>query len=445
MSGLETATGPATLPLSFGGAVSAASRAGELVVQPRMGFGAPSAMRSGLEAVRHARARTVGTLTVDSYTRVGDLAAARRAVRRGQELNGYPIVAHGPRTTRELRQGLGSFAVQVRHGSARPLGIVSALLDAGLDATEGGPVSYCLPYGRTPLRESVEAWARSCELLAERSATAHLETFGGCMLGQLCPPSLLVALSVLEGLFFRQHGLRDISLSYAQQTDFAQDAAAVAALRRLSDEYLGDIRRHIVLYTYMGVFPRTEPGALALLRDSARLAVRTGAERLLVKTTAEAYRIPTVRDNVRALEEAARAARQARAEGLHLLGPAPDDGVLDEARTLVEAVLELDPDVGRALTEAFARGYLDVPYCLHADNAQRARGCLDADGRLRWLSAGAMPVRPSAGAGHGRLHADDLLGMLSHVQTVYDSEALDWTHVGTTAPELISCDSRSAL
>ncbi|MFJ6016552.1 methylaspartate mutase [Streptomyces sp. NPDC092952] len=439
-------TAPNTATPSFGRSVAEAARTGELVVQPRMGIAEPSAMRAGLLAVHRSRARTAGTLTLDSYTRVGDLRAARRAVRAGEELNGYPIITHGPAVTRELLRDLDGFPVQVRHGSARPLGIVGALLDAGLDATEGGPVSYCLPYGRTPLRESVEAWARCCELLAERSPTAHLETFGGCMLGQLCPPSLLVALSLLEGLFFRQHGLRDVSLSYAQQTDFEQDAAAVAALRRLSDEYLGDVRRHIVLYTYMGVFPRTEPGAMALLRDSARLAVRTGAERLLVKTPAEAHRIPTVRDNVRSLEAAARAARQARAEGLHLLGPAPDDGVLDEARTLVEAVLELGPDIGRALVTAFTRGLLDVPYCLHDDNARRARGVLGGDGRLHWLRTGAMPIRPSRAAGHGGTRADDLLGMLSHIQTVYDSEPLDWTRDDTNGPEhLFPHDARSAL
>ncbi|MFJ6750697.1 MULTISPECIES: methylaspartate mutase [unclassified Streptomyces] len=429
MNGLPS--GPVSLPTStmpsFGQVVDQARRAGELVVQPRMGFGTPGAMRDGLAAVRSARAHAVGTITLDSYTRVGDHAAARRALSAGEDLNGYPIVVHGPGATRELLRGLGPFSVQVRHGSPLPFDIFTTLLDAGLDATEGGPVSYCLPYSRTPLRDSVDAWARCCELLAARSPTAHLESFGGCMLGQLCPPSLLVALSLLEGLFFRQHGLRDISLSYAQQTDFVQDIAAVAAMRRLAGELLGDTRWHVVLYTYMGVFPRTEEGALALLRHGARLAVRTGAERLIVKTSAEAHRIPTVEDNVVSLEETARTARQARAEGLHQLPAVPDDGVYDEARALVEAVLELDSDVGRALTAAFARGYLDVPYCLHADNAQRSRSYIDGDGRLQWLSVGSMPIRPAAPPAPARLRADDLLGMLSHIQSAFDCAALDWT------------------
>ncbi|AKJ14875.1 methylaspartate mutase [Streptomyces incarnatus] len=411
-------------PSPFGATVAAARVAGELVVQPRMGFPTVAAMRRGLEAVRDVPARTVGTVTLDSYTRVGDHDSARRALVRGENLNGYPLVAQGAARTRELTAGLGGsrpFAVQIRHGSALPLDIFRVLLDSGLDATEGGPVSYCLPYGRTPLRQSVDAWARCCELLAARSPTAHLESFGGCLLGQLCPPGLLVAMSVLEGLFFEQHGLRDISLSYAQQTDFGQDVEAISALRRLAGETLRQASWHIVLYTYMGVFPRTEAGALALLRHSARLAAATGVERLIVKTPAEAHRIPTVEENVRALREAARTAADTT--------PAPDtpaggDGVYEEARALVEAVLDLHPDTGRALTVAFARGHLDVPYCLHADNAQRSRSFVDGDGRLRWLSVGAMPIRPVAPPGRWRLRADDFLGMLSYTQSRFDRAGL---------------------
>ena len=46
-------------------------------------------------------------------------------------------------------------------------------------------------------------------------------------------------------------------------------------------------------------------------------------------------------------------------------------------------MLSLDDDIGRALVVAFARGHLDVPFCLHPDNAGRTRGYLDTDGRLR--------------------------------------------------------------
>ncbi|WP_447008077.1 methylaspartate mutase [Saccharothrix isguenensis] len=409
---------------SFSAFVADSAARGELVVQPRMGFAEPAQMRAGLLAVRAVPGRTVGTITLDSYTRVGVHDAARRALRDGAPLNGFPLVVHGPDVTRRMLDGVvaADFPVQVRHGSPAPYDIVRTLLDAGLDATEGGPVSYCLPYSRTPLGDSVREWRRTCELMAGHGPDAHLETFGGCMLGQLCPPSLLVALSVLEALFFRAHGLRSVSLSYAQQTNAAQDLEAIAALRTLAGELLPDVRWHVVLYTYMGVYPRSTTGATTLLRDSVELAVRSGAERVIVKTEVEAHRIPTPAENVAALRHALDAARPPT-DGLR---PA-HTGVLAEARALVEAVLDLDDDLGRALELAFQRGWLDVPYCLHPDNAGRTRAALDERGRLCWVSTGSMPI-----AGLARtlppetLTARSLLAMLTHVEHRYD-DVLDRT------------------
>jgi methylaspartate mutase epsilon subunit len=411
-------------PRSLGGFVAERAAAGQLVVQPRMGFSDPVAMRRGLERTKFAAATTVGTLTLDSYTRLGEHEAARRAMAEGTALNGYPLVTHDPRVTRAVLAGLldASFPVQVRHGSAKPQQIIKTLTSLGLDATEGGPVSYCLPYGRTPLRESVDAWRESCELLAGLvgpGRAAHLESFGGCMLGQLCPPSLLVALSVLEALFFTRHGLRSVSLSYAQQTDRALDEEAIRALRRLAGALLPpDTEWHVVLYTYMGVFPSSARGARALLEAAAGLAVATGAQRLIVKTVTEAHRIPRIEDNVRALELAAAAATAQRPAK----APADEDGVVyTQARALVEAVLELDDDLGRALVAAFERGYLDVPYCLHPDNAGRSRSFLDDRGRLRWASVGRMPIAADTAPSRAdRMTPDRLLHALTTVARTYD-------------------------
>ncbi|QHA03342.1 methylaspartate mutase [Streptomyces broussonetiae] len=408
--------------VGFGAFVRRAHDAGHLVVQPRMGMSSPDRMRAGLLATRDSAATTVGTITLDSYTRVGDLESAKLAVLEGVALNGYPIVSHEKTTTLNVLDGIHGpgFPVQVRHGSAAPQDIFRALMAVGLDATEGGPVSYCLPYGRVPLRDSVDHWEASCELLAtlrESGAEPHLETFGGCVLGQLCPPGLLVAVSVLEAMFFRRYGIRSISLSYAQQTDPRQDAEAVAALRALCARLLPDTEWHVVVYAYMGLYPETEQGAYRLLGKAAELAVASGSERLIVKTVAESQRIPTAAENVAALEYAAAvAARTTRA-------PLPATGTqtYTEASALVNTVLELDDDLGTALLKAFARGLLDVPYCLHPDNAGFSRSYIDADGRLRWSDIGKMPlngiadVRPAEA-----LTSADLLDSLSYVRRSYD-------------------------
>ncbi|MFE0208115.1 methylaspartate mutase [Streptomyces sp. NPDC058985] len=398
---------------------------GRLVVQPRMGFADVATMRRGLEAVRAVRGASVGTVTVDSYTRVNDHDSARRALKRGDDLNGYPVVAHGTTETRRLLAGVSGedFPVQFRHGSALPQELFGALARIGADATEGGPVSYCLPYSRVPLPEATAAWAECCRILADQPETVHLESFGGCMLGQLCPPSLLIALSVLEGMFFREHGMRSVSVSYAQQTSPGQDLEALDALRRLAAQWLGDVDWHVVLYTYMGVFPRTPVGAYRMLEDSVRLAVRSGTERLIVKTAVEAHRIPTIDENVDALEFAAAVASDERRHG-----PGEESiqqtGIYEEARQLITSTLRFGGDVGSALVEAFARGHLDVPFCLHQDNANRSRAAIDPAGTLRWCHPGAMPVTGSDGYGRAPMTARSLIDMLGYNERRFDREEL---------------------
>ncbi|WP_030313954.1 methylaspartate mutase [Streptomyces sp. NRRL B-3229] len=412
---------PPTGPGRFTRFVRRASSEGKLVVQPRMGFGTVEQMRAGLDAVRNVDAATVGTITVDSYTRVNDHASALLALEKGADLNGFPLVAHGAAVTREVLAGVAGddFPVQVRHGSALPRELFEQLVAAGADATEGGPVSYCLPYSRVPLAQAVDAWAECCEMLAGISEPVHLESFGGCMLGQLCPPSLLISLSILEGLFFREHGLRDISVSYAQQTNQQQDIEAIHALRALAKEWLGDTDWHAVLYTYMGVYPRSRQGAYGLLEASARLAARSGTERLIVKTAVEASRIPSITENVDALERAARAAeREAVAEPAGI----PDSGIYEEAQAIITHTLTLGSDVGKALVRAFTLGHLDIPFCLHQDNANRCRARIDDRGRLTWADPAGVPIPRARDLARNRqrLTARGLLDMLSYNERRYD-------------------------
>jgi methylaspartate mutase epsilon subunit len=418
-------------PVDFGAFVRAAGDAGRLVVQPRMGFGDPVRMRAGLIATKAADATTVGTLTLDSYTRVGELHAVEEALREGISLNGYPVVSHPPATTESVLAGVrdAGFPVQVRHGSATPIDIFWALLRLRLNATEGGPVSYCLPYGRIPLADGVKNWEACCELytrLRDVGIEPHLETFGGCMMGQLCPPGQLVAISFLEAMFFAQHGITSLSLSYAQQTDMGQDREAVAALRRLCDELLPTDNWHIVIYAYMGVYPETYRGAHHLLGRAAELAVSTGAHRLIVKTVAESRRIPTVAENVLALEYADAVARATAPHHPGTDAALGDSPTYAEARALIDAVLGLHDDIGRALLAAFGRGWLDVPYCVHPDNAGRARSYIGPDGRLRWADIGRLPLRGVAEPGPARrIGSAELLADLFHVRRRYDEAALE--------------------
>lgn len=421
----------AVLP-GFGQYVHRQASAGRLVVQPRMGFSAADRMREGLLAVKRASGSTAGTITLDSFTRIGRHASAQRHLDEELTLNGYPIVAYGAEATRKMLEGVEDvdFPIQVRHGSADPREIFRAMLASGLYATEGGPISYCLPYSRMPLAEAIEHWRESSEILAEAEAAGgpvHMETFGGCLLGQLCPPSLLVAVSLLEGVFFNTHGVTNLSLSYAQQTSPAQDREAVAALRRLAGDFLPGADWHVVVYTYMGLFPSTLEGAQALSDESVRLATESEAERLIVKTALEAFRIPTIEENVEALERASDLALQVRrmsmADGVYFDMYEADSQTYTEARGLIEAVLGLDSNIDRALLRAFEEGILDIPFCLHPDNRNESRSLIDGEGRLQWLDTGRMPL-PEPHHAADSLTSDGLLKSLNYTAARYDN-ALD--------------------
>ncbi|MBK5377857.1 methylaspartate mutase [Pseudomonas sp. TH43] len=395
----------------------------ELVVQPRMGFGALNQMRAGLASVAALPCAAIGTITLDSYTRVGDYQSALQCLNSSAPMNGFPIISHPIEAVRSMLAGLygAEFPIQIRHGTAKPQNVFQRLAALGLDATEGGPVSYCMPYSRLPLAEAVSAWAESCQLLAGATEHAHIESFGGCLLGQLCPPSLLIAMTLLEALFFRQHGVRGVSLSYAQGTSMEQDFGALRALRELAAEYLHGAHWHVVVYSYMGVFPTTNHGARRLICDSARLTRAAGCERLIVKTVAESRQIPSVDDNLDALRMAADVA----AGDLPTIDASSADyyeETLFEARRLVESVLNLHADIGLALIQAFARGLLDIPYCLHPDNPGRATTRIDDNGALRWGNTGGLALPRASGwslNGPG-VSSSELFQMLHYTVNRYD-------------------------
>ncbi len=155
-----------------------------------------------------------------------------------------------------------------------------------------------------------------------------------------------------------------LSLSYTQRPHAVQDIEALAALHRAEEYLSAEVARARGLYTYMGVYPGTGLGAQLLLETSAQIAMRGGAARLIVKTAAQGHRMPTVAENVAALERVARVRRQAPGDACPLPWARQVDyeSIYAEASALIEAVLALDADLGAALRTAFSRGLLDVPF-----------------------------------------------------------------------------------
>lgn len=399
-----------------------------LVIQPRMGFSTPEQMRAGLLAVADLDGSRVGTITVDSFTRCRQYDSVERALRDGDPLNGYPIASYRARVNRSVLKGLqeADLPVQVRHGSPLPREIFRASAAAGVEAIEGGPISYTLPYGSVPLAASIDAWEAACQFWADhpRVRERHIESFGGCMLGQLCPPSLLVAVTVLEGLFFRRCGLRSMSLSYSQGTSPAQDVGALLALAEIAEKVLGDVRYHVVFYTFMGVFPRSARAARRLIEVSAEIAVQGGASRLVTKTLAESRRIPTIEENLAAMRWARRASERTPRDEPRSSALEWAEVIASEALSIIGEVMSLAPSWKASVLKAFRLGVLDVPYCIHPDNRNEARTRIDPHGALQWDHRGRTPATAGRGPAGPDPASAKLLRMLTFNRRRYAEEVI---------------------
>ncbi|GGK22232.1 methylaspartate mutase [Pilimelia terevasa] len=376
-----------------------AAATGRVAVQPRCGVGGHDAMRALLGTLADQARPDLLTITIDSHTRLGHFAQARRLAHLSpRELNGYPLVAHGWRRGRELNELVG-VPVQIRHGSPDARLMFEVAVASGITSFEGGGISYNLPYSKdVPLADSLAAWAevdRRCGELAALGVTVDRELFG-TLTAVLVPPSVSLAVSVLEGVLAARAGVRCLSVAYPQGGHLAQDVAALRAVPVLARRYLpAGVEVHPVLHEFMGVFPRERGNAEDLILYGALVARLGGASKLLTKTYQEAFGIPDAAANAEGL----RLAQRANSPLLGFL--AVDEGaaaeelawVLAEVAELVEPVLA-ERDTAGAVVRAFAAGRLDIPFSASRHARSEVIPRRDPTGAIRILAPGRLPLSP---------------------------------------------------
>ena len=381
-----------------------------LLIQPRCGVGDHQAMVALLKHLEEHGEPDILTVTIDSYTRLNryDQAAQNLA-----GLNGYPLVTHGPARGRELVQSV-SCPLQVRHGSPDGRLLAEVTYASGISAFEGGGISYNLPYAKgISLRTSLAHWQyvdRLTGLLSEGSVLDR-ETFGP-LTSVLTPPSISIAVSVLEMLLAVEQGVRCVTIGYPETGALVQDVAAVRAIPGLCRRYLQALELpqpeiFISFHQWMGVFPDDQARALALMAAGVVTAIMGGAHKLINKTFQESLGIPSAEANATSIrfcrdvahygEAWARVSlpRESLEEENYWLGREVDE--------LLQPVLQAGtPDLAAAVASAFEAGRLDIPF----PASRHARGAViparDRDGAIRYLEAGHLPFSDATLAFHRR-------------------------------------------
>jgi len=374
------------------------------LVQPRCGVALVDQQIELFQAFKHAGAHVL-SYQVDSLTRNNNYVEAEQAIAESRAtkisaLNGFPVINHG---VAELRRVISEVRVplQTRHSTRDPRLLAEISYAGGVTAFEGGAICYNIPYYKDyPLDESLRAWQyvdRLTGIYYERFGIALDREFFGTLTATLIPPSIAIAVNIIETILAIRQGVRRLSLGYAEQGNRIQDIAAIRMMKEMSEETvrrLGykDVEISTVFHQYMAAFPPSIKRAEELIYQSSVTMGLSRATRMMVKTPVEALKIPTLKDNVNAI-------------GLSMRGLADHSQFnVNEARVVEEcqlirretqAILDSVLLCGQGsfaagVVAAFRRGYLDIPFSPSIYNRNEVLTARDTSGAVRFLSCGQL-------------------------------------------------------
>ncbi len=396
---------PATKRL--GTVMRRADAEGRCLTQPRGGFGTLELQLELMRDLDRTGLADIVPTTTDSYTRNEQWAKAAVGIEESRKagrsmLNGFPIVNYGVEETARLIEAIEKPAI-VLSGTSMPRLTSEIAFAAGYSGYLGSGLAYTVSYTKeTTLEEGIRNYQyldRLAALYAEKGVDLHRRQ-PGFLTGTNIPPSVAIVTCIIDALLAAGQGVKNYGLELGQCLHFVQDAAAIRMCRQLVQEYLVKAG-HIDVFTpvtslhWMGAWPYDETQAQALISYGGTLAAVAGATSITTKSTHEAFGIPTPKANAEGLRITRMAIYLARGMRLdsHPDFAAECDLIAREVRPVIDRILEMgdgDPAVGTI--RGAEAGVLDIPWSPNRQIKSRVMPARDADGAIRILSAGQMPI-----------------------------------------------------
>lgn len=375
-----------------------------ILIQPRSGVPLIDQQIALFKAFKSLKVPVV-SCQVDSMTRNNNYEGAEQAIRESwmsqvSTLNGFPVVNYGvPGLRRIIREV--KLPLQTRHSTRDPRLLAEISYAGGITSFEGGPICYNVPYYKDyPLEDSIGNWQyvdRLTGLYYEQYGVVLDREFFGTLTATLIPPSLAIAVDIIEVILAVRQGVKCVSLGYAEQGHRIQDIAAIRTMNQMANDILQnlgykDVQVHTVFHQYMAAFPSCRERAADLIYNSAITAALSGATRIIVKTPAEASNIPALEDNIDGIRLTMRGVSDSA--GIEI----DESKIAEECRIIrreVEAILEGvifcgHGDIAQGVATGFAKGYLDIPFAPSQYNRGEVMTVRDVEGAVRYLSTGNL-------------------------------------------------------
>jgi methylaspartate mutase epsilon subunit len=378
----------------------------------------------------------LGTM-VDSMTRSQQYPEAEQGLRDSLKtgkwtLNGFPIVAHGVRSTRKLIEEV-NLPVMIR-GIAPDYRLIDEIgFAGGHTATSGSPlIAFCQYSRNIPLELVIRNYQYVYRLIgyyAEKGVPLTASTTGGFAI--LCPFSVLIAGAILDAFIAAEQGVKHIIMAINTQGNVIQDVASVMTLRKTASEYLEalgykDVEVTLNCTNWSGKFPDDIFQASAIISLGVLVAIASQSEVATVKTIEEAKTIPKREANAASLRLGKTLITMLKDQVLQLDEKAveAEAKMLEtETKLIVDKILEMgDGDVAVGEVRAIESGVFDVPFSTSQYVSCKVKGVRDKQGMVRYLDHGNLPFNHEIIAYHKEKIAEreKAAGRKADYQTIVD-------------------------
>ena len=358
-------------------------------------------------------------ITTDSYTRLLQLEKVEKALeetaRTGKNLlNGYPIINHGVKKTRQVTEACDA-AYNLRIGGVQAQKIASEIaFAAGVTALPPSMFQLFANYDkRTTLEESIKACQYVFRLMGYYAEKGPIITadLHGWNPNAVFPLSIHMATVILSILIGAEQGARSFIPMVEFQGNIAQDLAWYGTMKKLVREYLDKAGHRDVMIP--GIFanqiplypvPMDQGGAFAYLCYTAFVMALARAEACCVRTIDEAVGIPTKEAHAvsyRAANWIFNVIRTQQFEFDSAQVNIEREMAEMEVRAVVDKVLEMgDGDAAVGSVRAVEAGVLDSPFAANIHVKDNVMGIRDSRGACRFLEFGNLPMPAAVKAFH---------------------------------------------
>lgn len=384
-------------------------REGKTVVYPRAGT---ALVDEEISLCRKLEETGVPYLpvTTDSYTRLLQFKkiedALAETVKTGKTLlNGYPIINHGVKKTRQVVESVTTGAFDPRMSyKAQPLGSEIAFA-SGMTGMSTGPFISWGAYEKNATLEEVIATSMYVQRLmgyyAERGAIITTDLHGWIVTG-VQPMTVNLAAMIAEALMAAEQGVKSIVPLVHFMGNMAQDLAWIRVQPRLMREYLDRFGYTDVVIpgTFGGqtpLFPMPQGmgGAFAFANYSAVVGALGKVESVNVRTIDEALGIPTEESHAVTYDSANWLLNVIRGQNIEFETKEIDieEKIAEmEIRSMVDKLLEMgDGDIAIGCLRGADAGVIDSSFSPNKQVKDKVIGVKDIRGAIRWVEFGSLP------------------------------------------------------